>query len=382
MTHILIADDEPNILMLTEMLFQDMGMTVTTAVDGQDALEKTITLKPDLIITDVIMPNKSGFELCKEVRAHPEVGDTPIIILSALGDDYNKINGLEGGADDYMTKPFNVEELKARAKALMIRYKRKSQPAPHITESAAPFEQPAAKGPDLNIDSLPIALIPTKIDALDQCLNGGIPRGSNILLLGPTGSSKSYFARKFIAEGLKAGEKSLFVTLDDNPKKIRAEIERLLENPIQTWVASNTLRFVDAYSWTTFSPSEEKFSVSGMLDLNQLSGVISDAGYDLGQSVQHKAGGRRVIDSISSLLIHFDLSSVQRFLSQVARTAISFGDVTTFFIMEEGTVDEQVLNNIKYIMDGVLEFSKTDNNRQVRVSFMKWAKYHTQWCDF
>jgi KaiC/GvpD/RAD55 family RecA-like ATPase len=99
----------------------------------------------------------------------------------------------------------------------------------------------------------------------------------------------------------------------------------------------------------------------------------------LGQSVQGKAGGRRVIDSISSLLVNFDLPSAQRFITQITRTAVAFGDVTTLFILEEGTVSEQVLNNIKYVMDGIIEFGEIDGVRSVRVQSMKWTAHSTQW---
>ncbi|MEK6557045.1 MAG: hypothetical protein AABZ14_01945, partial [Candidatus Margulisiibacteriota bacterium] len=90
-------------------------------------------------------------------------------------------------------------------------------------------------------------------------------------------------------------------------------------------------------------------------------------------------GGRRIIDSISSLLINFDLSTVQRFLSQVSRTSMAFGMVNTLYVLEEGTVSEHVLNNVKYVMDGVVETKQTGNEFFVRVSSMKWIDYNRDW---
>lgn len=370
MIKILIADDEPNILLLTEMLFQDMGLHVITAVDGAEAVQKAIEEKPDIIITDVIMPKMTGFEVCKAIRNIPDLAQTPIIILTALGDEYNKIRGLDGGADDYIIKPFSVEDLKTRARALLLRYSSKYTDQ---TETI-PIEHKPEKF---------IEYIATGIPALDHSLSGGIPRGSNILILGNLGKGKSSFSRDFVSNGLKKGERSLFIALDDNPQKIRQQLSLKLPSPIQSYEELGLIRFVDAYSWSSFhQPEDEKFAITGKLELSQLAGAILDAGQELGQTVQSKMGGRRVIDSISSLLIHFELPDVQNFINRIARTAVMFGGVTTLFVMEEGTVSKHVLNNIKYVMDGIIEFSEIDGKKAVRVASMKWTTYTNHWTPY
>ncbi|MBT5953523.1 response regulator [bacterium] len=364
MTKILIADDELNILTLAGAVFENAGMDVTTAVNGAEAIEKAIEIKPDIIITDIIMPEKNGFQVCKEVRQHEGLSDVPIIILSALGDDYNKLNGFEEGADDYLTKPFNIEELKARVNALLMRHKAKLK-----------------KVDDKPIETtVEIEKISTGSSNLDNQLYGGIPKGSNILILGPIGKGKSSFVRQFMCEGLKNSVKSLFICMDDDPNRIRKRMNTKIDNNLAHLEDCNTIKFIDAYSWSSFTPTDgEEFAVSGVLDLNHLSGLISDASQVIGQSIQEKKGGRRVIDSISSLLINFELPDVQRFLSQIARTSIPFGNVTTLFVLEEGTVSDQVLNNVKYIMDGIIEFNETNDVRQARVQHMKWSKYNKDW---
>ncbi len=372
---ILVADDEPNILLLAKMLFQEMGITVITASDGEEAIHKALTENIDLLITDVMMPKKTGFDVCRAIRATPEKANMPIILLSAMGDEYNKISGFDGGADDYVTKPFSVEELKARAKALLHRHQGLHANAPTSFVESHPLIFPQE-----DLQELGIGLISTGIDVLDQALFGGLPRGSNILVLGPIGYGKSSFAREFIRRGLQDGERNLFVALDDNPALIRSHIQGGLACDIGDYEQSGLLRFVDAYSWSAMSASEEEaFKITGMLELNQLSGCIADASFELGQTIQSKVGGRRVLDSISSLLVNFDLPSVQRFLSQVARTAVACGGVTTLFLLEEGTVSEQVLNNVRYIMDGTIEFSEQHTKRHVRVASMKWSRYSNKW---
>ena len=101
MSKILIADDESNILMLLGVMLKEIDAEVITAEDGEIAIQKAKEHQPDLIITDVVMPKKNGFEVCRTIRNTPEIENTPIIILSALGDEYNKITGFEEGADDF-----------------------------------------------------------------------------------------------------------------------------------------------------------------------------------------------------------------------------------------------------------------------------------------
>jgi len=364
MTKILLADDESNIRTLGAKLLKEAGYEVVTAANGKEAIEKAIAEKPDLVITDIRMPEKTGFDVCKALRSDPVLADIPIIILSALGDEYNKITGFEGGADDYLTKPFRSEELKDRITALLTRRGQK------VSKVAG------AKEGELE-------LIPSGIPALDSVLSGGLPKGSNILLIGALGKGKSTFCRRFIAKGLEKDEKCLYIAIDDDPNMVRRELVTLLNISTKSFEEKSILKFIDAYSWSSGQErKEEKFAIHGVLDLNQLSGLISDAGTVIGQSVQRKEGGRRVIDSISSLLVNFELPAVQKFLSQVGRTAIAFGGVTTLFVLEEGSVSDQVLNNIKYLMDGIIEFKEDLGRKKIRVENLKWLKYDKSWFEW
>ncbi|WP_210607861.1 response regulator transcription factor [Priestia flexa] len=112
---ILIVDDESNIRDVCRRYLDREGYITFLAVDGEDAIEKWKTLQPDLIILDLMMPIKTGWEVCEEIR---EVDDVPIIMLTARGEETDKIMGLTHGADDYVTKPFSPRELVLRVKSI------------------------------------------------------------------------------------------------------------------------------------------------------------------------------------------------------------------------------------------------------------------------
>lgn len=118
---ILVVDDEAHIVDLTRMYLERDGYTVDSASDGAAALTSIETQEPDLVILDIMLPEVDGFEVCRRVRTR---SDVPIIMLTARDEDIDKIVGLELGADDYLTKPFNPRELVARVKAILRRAER------------------------------------------------------------------------------------------------------------------------------------------------------------------------------------------------------------------------------------------------------------------
>jgi two-component system response regulator RegX3 len=118
MTRILIVEDEESVLDPLELLLSKEGFTIETARDGREALEKFAKTNPDLILLDLMLPEVSGTEVCRQIRAKSQV---PIIMLTAKDTEVDKVVGLELGADDYVTKPYSKAELVARIKAVLRR---------------------------------------------------------------------------------------------------------------------------------------------------------------------------------------------------------------------------------------------------------------------
>jgi two-component system response regulator ResD len=115
---ILVVDDEEPIRELVRLYLEKEGFSVAMAADGEEAVQKARTLKPQLIILDIMLPRLDGWDVCREVR---RFADIPIIMLTAKGEEFDKVLGLELGADDYLTKPFSPRELVARVKAILRR---------------------------------------------------------------------------------------------------------------------------------------------------------------------------------------------------------------------------------------------------------------------
>jgi len=123
MASILVVDDEKNIVKGIKFSLEQDGMKVDVAYDGEEALNLAKANSYDLIILDVMLPKMDGTEICQRIR---EFSAVPVVMVTAKGDDMDKIMGLEYGADDYITKPFNILELKARIKAILRRAKQEN----------------------------------------------------------------------------------------------------------------------------------------------------------------------------------------------------------------------------------------------------------------
>jgi len=139
---ILVVDDEPSIVQLARLYLERENFTVESAGDGLAALDMITELRPALVVLDIMLPGMDGLELCRRLRAANN--PVPVLMVTARDDDIDKILGLELGADDYLTKPFNPRELAARVKAILRRAER-AQPPP-------PAGQPALAAGALEVD--------------------------------------------------------------------------------------------------------------------------------------------------------------------------------------------------------------------------------------
>jgi DNA-binding response OmpR family regulator len=170
---ILIIEDEPGILLGIKDEFESEGYEVYTAENGEDGLAKAKQYKPDLIILDIMMPVLDGYEVCKRLRM--EGDNTPIIMLTVKDKEIDKVLGLELGADDYVTKPFSLRELMARAKAIFRRTEERAQEIATYSfgEIELDFKKYEAKkgGQDLDLTPLEFHMLKLFIQKKEQVLS-------------------------------------------------------------------------------------------------------------------------------------------------------------------------------------------------------------------
>jgi len=161
---VLVVDDEPHIIQLARMYLEREGYTVHGVGDGEAALRAVEALQPDAMVLDIMLPKVDGMQVCQRLRAADN--PIPIVMLTARDDDYDKILGLELGADDYLTKPFNPRELVARVKALLRRRDRfaASAASSQPVRLGNTIVDPRAR--EVTVDGAPVALRAQEFDLL------------------------------------------------------------------------------------------------------------------------------------------------------------------------------------------------------------------------
>jgi two-component system, OmpR family, KDP operon response regulator KdpE len=158
MSRILVVDDEPQILRALEMSLRGAGYDVVTASTGADALTTAAVQPPDAVILDLVLPDMRGTDVCRELRTWTTV---PVIVLSVVGDESEKVAALDAGADDYVTKPFGVDELLARIRAALRRVDGESEPVREVGELRVDIA-----GREVTFDGRPIQLTPNEFTLL------------------------------------------------------------------------------------------------------------------------------------------------------------------------------------------------------------------------
>jgi DNA-binding response OmpR family regulator len=206
---ILVVDDDKEIVRLVQAYLEQAGFHVLTAHDGETALHSLRRDRPDLVVLDLMLPDRDGWDITRLVRGDTVLAKTPIIMLTARVEDADKIVGLELGADDYVTKPFNPREVVARVRSVL----RRSQPGEALSQQR--ILQLAGLLIDLDrhevlLDGQPVELTPTEFDLLRTLMDN---------------PGYAFTRMELIEQGLGYEYEGLERTLDSHIKNLRRKIE-------------------------------------------------------------------------------------------------------------------------------------------------------------
>ena len=204
---VLVVDDDRQIVRLLQSYLQQSGFTVLTAYDGEEALHAIRRERPDLVVLDLMLPKRDGLDVARIVRSDETLAATPILMLTARVEDVDKILGLELGADDYLTKPFNPQEVVARTRAILRRSSGTLRP-PSVVQIRGlrlDLERHVA-----TIDDRPIELTPTEFEVL------------RVLMQHP---DRAFTRGELIAAAVGYGYEGLERTIDSHIKNLRKKIE-------------------------------------------------------------------------------------------------------------------------------------------------------------
>jgi len=204
---ILVVDDDRQIVRLVQSYLQQSGFSVLTAYDGEEALHAIRREKPDLIVLDLMLPKRDGLEITRSLRGDQTLASIPILMLTARVEDLDKILGLELGADDYLTKPFNPSEVVARVRAILRRAGGALKPAPviQIRGLRIDLDKHAA-----TVDDRPLDLTPTEFDILHTLMQN---------------ADHAFTRAELIEKALGYTYDGLDRTIDSHIKNLRKKIE-------------------------------------------------------------------------------------------------------------------------------------------------------------
>jgi two-component system, OmpR family, phosphate regulon response regulator PhoB len=235
--HILVVEDEPSIAELISVNLTHAGYAVSRALQADEALQLLRNTKPDLVILDWMMPGKSGVQFARELRSNPSTQAIPILMLTAKGEEADKVLGLDAGADDYVTKPFSPKELVARVKALLRRHV--LEPVEEKVLILGPMQlDPVAHRLSIRISdnsSKALALGPTEFRLMQFLMSNPERVHSRTHLLDNVWGNEVYIEERTVDVHIKRLRAALApFSCDHYVETVRGSGYRITKNPVNT----------------------------------------------------------------------------------------------------------------------------------------------------
>lgn len=357
MAKILIVDDEAFIRQVLGDVLRNWGHEVAEAADGAEGLAGVQAERPDVVISDLVMPNLDGIGLVSALRADPTTSDLPIVLLSGTDALSDPLEGFKSGADIVVAKADAFTTLPAAVANLLGEPIDKIPPAGRLA-----------------------SLVTLGSPALDQALGGGVPIGHNILILGPSWLSRAIAADAFIGAGLIRGDPTMVVALASPPDELRDSIDRFLPLASAHYEESGTLAIIDGVSAAQDQPPAAELALSAQPTADEVATAMTLAGQTIGQNETDLAGGQRVIEAIECLAAGGSGAKIARLIEAIARSSVAHGSVTTLFLLD-GAAAGMTTGRIERVVDATVEVRTDGMRAEARVLRAGWTETNADWIE-
>jgi DNA-binding SARP family transcriptional activator/KaiC/GvpD/RAD55 family RecA-like ATPase len=348
--HILVVEDNLDQQKLLALYLQRVGYRVSAVSTGPEALNLLMGETVQLVITDAMMPRMTGYEFAQILHRNKDLNYIPVVMLTSLNSLEDSLQAYREGVEAFISKPPNYSELlEIVANLLNSNVRSRSEPA------------------------IPATFSSSSVSGLDKALGGSYPVGTNILLLGEVGSGKSTFARHFLVEGLLKDERGIYVSLNENYRRVRHQLNMLTGGSLANYEHQNRFSILDGSQF--LNPE-----TGNLIDLEQ---AVNEAYQTVATNTKINPKIRVVLDGVNTLNIYFEQTAVYGFLARLVRYTQEYNNTSTLFVVEQGSTDERTLANLKSLMDGVFEFRYLDQTAtpspEVRIANLKGQTFSNEW---
>lgn len=351
MATLLIADDDPHVLMLSSLIFQAAGHHLIAAEDGEEAIEKALIEKPDLIISDILMPKKGGFELCKTIKANPNLRTIPVILFSAIRDKLYQENSLSAGATAFFQKPFDIDQLNTTVNQILNGKK--------VIESSPLETQLIEKESEKFSLKLP----------LQDKLKKVISEDSSLLLKGPIGSGKKCFIEELIQNYLDYNSgQVIWICLNLTPHQLIHRLRCKFGKRIDTMCTEKKLILLNATPSKRLNNEKWVIPIENHLDFTYFLDQIRRA-----KACFHPLFNTKktciCIDSLTAFENDKEAQAFQNFIQLLSQSEEVGGQDLCLFLWEDYNQKAHI-QSIERFLDATLTFKREGNNRLLKAQYL------------
>ena len=359
MIKILIADDDPHMLMLSSLLFQEQGFELIEAKNGTEAIDKALLETPDLILSDIIMPDKGGLEVCKTLKSNPKLQHIPVILISAVHDQLYVKSSYQAGASHFIQKPFEPAELLNTIQSHL------DNSRPKNTRNIQNTTKQTLKNTKLRLP-------------FQNIFKQHLEEHSNLLLKGPVGSGKKLFMSKIIYEYLLyENGQVIYLSLSNTPQKLIQQLINTFGPFITSLLKQNKLCIVNGTPASYSGEFQSIVSVSNHFDSHLILDSLTKAKTLF--TAQHSS--KKIlfcIDAVNHLMLPNQFLSFCNFIQLLTQSEDFFSQDLCIFVQEEPCSLMQS-DTFSYMMDIDISFIKNQTSYLLKFNYLKQMNIKSDW---